>query len=349
MTKKSFKNIIDKIGIDETFTKPVPKDKQYHHVKDNIPLKEDYNFSADLLFLPTTKNNYKYLLTMVDLATDECDFEPLKTKEPKEVLSAMKIIFSRPHLNKPYASLSTDAGNEFKGIFQKYLYDESIYQKVALKARHSQQANIEALNKQLGRLLNGYMNAKEKQTKKVYKEWVEVLPIIRTELNEFRKKSPKELLELEKNKPIPNLLIPPKYKIGDLVHRHLDYPENALGEKQSTANFRVGDVRWDTQPRKVEQVVILNAVGNPYRYIISGIPNASFTEKQLMLSKEEEELFEIKQILDKQKINGKTHYKVWYYGEKKKEASWQPESDLIKFVPDLVKSFNDALTKKNKK
>ncbi len=248
-SKKTFKDIVNKLGIDETFTKIVKLEKPFHHVKDNIPL----NFSADLLFLPTTANKYKYLLTMVDLATDEFDAEPLKTKEPKEVLQAMKTIFKRPYLNQPYASLATDAGNEFKNVFHKYLYDQSIFHKVALPARHSQQANIEALNKQIARLLNGYMNAKEKQTGKVYKEWVEALPIVRKELNEYRKKSKKQLAEIEKNRPTPNLLKPPKFKEGQLVHRYLDYPENALGEKQNTSNFRVGDVRFDTQPRKIEK------------------------------------------------------------------------------------------------
>ena len=72
-------------------------------------------------------------------------------------------------------------------------------------------------------------------------------------------------------------------------------------------------------------------------------------EYQLKLSDEQEELFEIKEILDKKLINKKLHYLTWYYGEKKSEASWQPESELIKFVPDLIKQFNDSLKSKNKK
>lgn len=41
----------------------------------------------------------------------------------------MKKIFTRDFLNKHYASLQTDDGKEFKGIFHKYLYDESILHK----------------------------------------------------------------------------------------------------------------------------------------------------------------------------------------------------------------------------
>jgi len=84
----------------------------------------------------------------------------------------------------------------------------------------------------------------------------------------------------------------------------------------------------------------------PYRYILNDIPNASFTESQLIHAEEEEELFEVRQILNKKVINGHVHYLVWYYGEIKKKASWQPESELNKYVPLLVKEFN-AKKKKN--
>ena len=78
------KKIIDSFEIDETLTKPIKKQKHYNKVKNNIPHREDYNFSSDLLMLPTTKKKYRYLLTVVDLWTDECDFQELKTKTPKK-------------------------------------------------------------------------------------------------------------------------------------------------------------------------------------------------------------------------------------------------------------------------
>ena len=284
-TKKAtaFKSILDKLNIDETLTKPVQKDKEFHHVKDNVKLVEDYNFSADLLFLPTTKEGYKYLLTVVDLATDEFDIEPLKDKEPKTVLSGLKAMYKRPYIKEPYASIRTDSGNEFKGVFQKYLYEESILHRVSLPARHSQTSNVESLNKQLGRLLNGYMNTKELQTGKQFKQWSEALPIVREELNNYRKKS-KSFLENYKSPPI-NLSKDPKFNIGDLVYRLLDTPENALGEKQS-GKFRTGDYRYDRQPRKIEKIVCY-AGKNPYRYMLNGLPNAAFTESQLKEAEED--------------------------------------------------------------
>jgi hypothetical protein len=345
---KAFQNILTKLNINESLTKPIRKEKVFHKVKDNINKKEDYNFGADLLFLPETKDKYIYLLVVVDLATDEFDMEPIKDKEPNTILKAFKTIIKRPYLNKPYASVRTDAGNEFLGVFQKYLYDESILKRTALPARHTQNANVESLNRQLGRLLNGYMNSKEIETGSKYKEWDEVLPIIRKELNAYRKKSESDLQKYKDKVPDIAFSVDPKFKIGDLVYRLLDTPENALGDKQS-GTFREGDYRYDRQPRKIEKIVYYDGKKSPYRYLLNGLKNASFTEHQLKEAEEEEELFEVKQLLEKKMIAGKPHILTWYYGELKKEASWQPEEELLKGVPNLVKEFNEKPKKKPKK
>jgi hypothetical protein len=345
MTSKkatAFKNILEKLDINESLTKPVPKEKTVHHVKDNVKMKEDYNFGADLLFLPETKEKYRYLLVIVDLATDEFDIEPIKDKEPKTTLQAMKTIFKRPYLNKPYASMRFDAGNEWKGVFQKYLYDESILKRTALPARHSQNSNVESLNRTLGRLFNGYMNTKELKTGKQFKEWTEAIEIIRKELNTYRKKSQSYLDNYKA--PETDLSKEPKFNIGDMVYRRLDTPENALGQKQS-GKFREGDYKFDRQPRKIERILYY-AGKNPYRYLISGIKEASYSEGQLKEAEEEVELFEVKQLLSKKMIDGKPHILTWYYGELKKDASFQPVSELNKFVPDLVKQFEESLKKK---
>lgn len=350
--KKTFKSIIDKFEIDETLTKPMKKEKNFHHVKDNVNLTPNYNMMSDVLFLPTTKEGYRYLLTVCDIATDACDFEPIKDKEPTTILESLKTIFKRKYLDQPYASLRTDSGTEYLGAVKKYLHDNNILHRIALPARHKQVGNVEALNNQLARILNGYMNKIELKTGKVYREWTDILPTVRKELNEYRKKTKAELKEIEEDRPLIDYSIQPKFEIGDIVYRKLDHPESATGEKQDTAQFRVGDLRWDRQPRKIEKVLFYHGGASPYRYILNGLPNASYGEIELKPAQEKEELFEVKQLLDKKVIDGEVHYLTWYYNEKKKEASWQPESELNKFVPDIVKDYNESLktnTKTKKK
>lgn len=334
------KALLNKLNIDEHLTKPrLTKQPVYNKIKNNIPLKEDYNFMADLLELPETKKKYKYLLSVVDLASDEFDIEPLRTKQPKEILEAFKTMLKRKHINLPYASIRTDKGSEFKGTFTKFLNDKGILHKNNLPNRHKQMANVEALNKQLARLFNGYMNGKEKQLGKVYKEWTDIINIVRTDLNEFRKKQY-------------DFVVPdstynfatagdPKFKLGDIVHYKLDWAENALGNKQPTPNFRVGDFRFSAVPKKIVNVAIFN--DEPYyRFILDGMPNVSFSKYELIKSNEDDSKFKVKSIIDKKKIRGRTHYLIWWKGYKKSESTWEPETQLIEDgLEDMIIKFND--------
>ena len=109
------------------------------------------------------------------------------------------------------------------------MYNYSILLRTAQPNRHIQVANVERLNGILGTLLNGYMNSKEEQTGKVYKEWTDKLDIIRKDLNKIRKKklpddiftylypswnAEKEVKSTsKKKKEIQYEMIKPKYKI----------------------------------------------------------------------------------------------------------------------------------------
>ena len=347
--KGKFNDLLDKLKIDEKYTKSVKKPKNFTKIKQNVPLVSDWNFMADLLFLPETKQGYKYCLVMTDLSNGDFDISPLKTKEPSEVLKGMKAMFKRKFIKEPYASIQTDAGNEFNGVFAKWMYDESIYHKVALPNRHSQMSNVESLNKQLGRLFNGYMNRMEEETGKTYKEWTDPIDIIRVELNKYRKKElPKHWVDYpyEDIDPTKKAL----FKEGDVVYRLLEAPHNSLGHAQSTKAFRMGDTRWDIkQPRKIVQV--LPYAGDiPFRYMLEGIPNASFTEAQLKLTKDEKQSkYIVKKILDKKKEKNKLFYLIWWKGYLKKDATWESKASLIEDgLAETIKEFEQSLKDKKK-
>lgn len=185
----SINDIVKHLEIDEKFTrrKRMKGDKRFNSIKDNVPLVEDYNMMADVLFLPTASFGFKYLFVIVDLANNEFDIEPIKNKEPSTILKAMKKCFTREYIKEPKFTIKTDSGNEFKGVFKKYLYDESILHKVALPHRHTSMSSVESLNRQLGRLFNGYMNKKEIESGKPYKNWTDIVPTVRKMLNKIRK------------------------------------------------------------------------------------------------------------------------------------------------------------------
>jgi len=226
--------LIKKLGINEEFTKPI-RNIKFDNVKSNTYSKSGYNFMCDLLHLPSTRYRYRYLLVIVDLWSNNFDIEPIRTKTPDEVLKAMKKIMSREYIPEIKASIRTDSGTEFKGIYHKWLYDHDIFHRVAEPNRHQQVANAENLNKMLGRLLNGYLNSKELETGRVYKQWTDVIDIIREDLNEIRHR--------EDGDPQHDVFTPPtdakpKFKINDVVYFKSERPLNALGQVQPTNNFR---------------------------------------------------------------------------------------------------------------
>ncbi|CAM9745380.1 unnamed protein product, partial [Ectocarpus fasciculatus] len=296
----------------------------------NIPPLQDYNLQADLLMLPTTKKGYKYLLTMVDLWSDEIDARPLKTKVPDDVLKAMKNIFKGKHIQRPKATLRTDGGTEFKGVFHKYLYDNGVYHSVALPYRHKQMGNIENVNKLLGRFLNTYMNTKNTH------EWTDLLPDLIDDLNKVRKRPDQD--PYTHKYPIAEN-IKSKYNIGDLVYRKLDRP---IDENNNNlhGSFRTGDLRFDIfQPREIKHILYYP---NNIRYVLKGFEKASYTEAELMSAEDDDEnKFNVREIWDKRKVKNDTQYRVWFKGELKKESLWLSKSELIKDgFEDEIKEFD---------
>ena len=112
---------------------------------------------ADLLHLPTTKYRYSNLFVIVDLWSDAFDIEPVRYKTPEDCLKVLKKILTRPFITDIKASIRTDSGTGFKGVFHKWLYDENILQRAGEPNRHNQLSNAENLNRTLGRLLAGIL------------------------------------------------------------------------------------------------------------------------------------------------------------------------------------------------
>jgi|688.fasta_scaffold38856_3 hypothetical protein len=316
--------LIKKLGIDETYTEKI-KNIKWDKVKQNTFNKGGYNQMADLLFLPKTKEGYNYLLCVCDLWSDLFDIEPVKNKEPETVLKAIKTIYKRKpnYLKEPVSSLRTDSGTEFQGVFHRWFFDENIFHRVGNPNRHQQLGNVEQLNYVIARLLNGYMNTNEKKSGKVFKEWNEILSIIRKDLNEIRQKPDGD--PFSKLSKITKEL--PKFKVGDVVYYKLDTPQDALGHNQPTKNFRVGDYRFDLyNPRKI--VKILYYPKN-IRYLLNGKNNVSYAQSELKLAPQKEETYTIKEIIGKRKIRGNIEYLVHWKGYLKKDATWEAE-ELLK-------------------
>lgn len=336
-----FKNIFEQLNIDDYLTKPPKVDKKIQNrIKNNTFLFPHMNYMMDLLFLPTTKEGYKYLLCIVDLADDQCDFEPVGNKKPETILQGMKNIFKRSYIEKPKFSIRTDDGAEFKSVVDDWFYNNSILHRTSPPYSHKI-PNVENLNKQIGMILNLYMNSIENATGETYREWTDIIPTIRVELNKMRRITPEKLKEMRqlqiKNTPDFDML-KPNFKVGDIVMHKLYHPLNALGEKQATTNFRQGDIRW-SKPVKIVKIIEMS--DKPYiRYKVEGIQNASFSENELKIMNPNPKKLAIKKILEKKGENP-VKYLVWFEHQKKLNAVWMTEKQLIdKGYKTQIDDFN---------
>ena len=302
-------------GIDDTYSKlyrrPTRADEMTK-VKEQIPLVEGYNEMADILHLPTDKFGFCKLLVVVDIATDAFDIEKMKGETGDETLVAFNKMIKRGIIKLPYASLLTDGGSSFKGNFHKYLYEHGVDHRVARVGRHHQLSNVDSLCRQLGDVFNGIMNKKEAETGKISKAWTHAIDEVREKLNEYRRKRgmrmPADIttyeypifdnLELPKKKikkqggdiqedmttyPTDGLKykqIKPKFAVGQMVNVLYQEPHAMTGKKQNTKQFRMGDLRLEKKKRKVLKVLYYSGP-NHYRYLIDGLPNASYTEQEL--------------------------------------------------------------------
>ena len=102
------KQFLKNLGVSDEvldLTKNVHRPKTFNTVKDNIPMIANYNFMADLLYLPEDSKKYKYLLAVTDLANNHFDVASLIERSSKTLLDAMLHKFNTSHyIKNSYAS-----------------------------------------------------------------------------------------------------------------------------------------------------------------------------------------------------------------------------------------------------
>lgn len=350
--------LIRKIRTDELsnlFKKPKretgPSAPSYDYVYD-----EDIYHQADLLFLPKDKG-YRYALVVTDVATRKSDAEPLKTKMASEVAEAFKKIYKRGILKVP-ARIRMDDGKEFKGKVKKLFDSMNVFVLYAKPGRHRQLAVVEATNKYLAKALLRRMIAQELLTGQPSREWVKILPKIIKLLNSIRVREPPKppgptdfACEKESCDIIP---------IGTRVRALLDNPIDIVTGKRLHGRFRVSDIRWDPEIRWVKDFLI--RPGSPPLYFLNDVKDynktdysVGYTRGQLQIVDDRElppdtrlivgkpSTYVVNKIIGKKKRKGRIYYKVLWKGYSKKEATWEPRSQLIKEIPELIEEYERSI------
>ena len=82
-----------------------------------------------------------------------------------KLMNSYKEINDGKYIRLAKCTLTTDPRTEFKGVFQEYLNKHNVFHRVGISDRHRQTGNVENLNKQLERIIMGYLNQIKEKTK----------------------------------------------------------------------------------------------------------------------------------------------------------------------------------------
>ena len=267
----------------ENLLKAPKKDNHVNAPTTNVPTMNAVH-QADLLFLPTDEDGSKYALVVVDLANSKLDAEPLKTKDAKAVLEAIKKIYDRDVLDEP-THIEVDSGTEFMSQFKKYFKDKGIDVIKKKAGRSRSQAVVEAQNGILSNFLNKLMLKEELHTGEKSTDWVENLPKVVKALNSTNEKTP---TRIEPDEPIKaegkaTDLIPEGTKVRVII----DKPEEFLTGKRVHGKFRKGDIRFENEITKITQVIL--EPGQAVLYRVEKYPKGpTYTKNQLQIVGPEE-------------------------------------------------------------
>jgi hypothetical protein len=321
------------------------KVKQWASV-DKSNIEENAVQQCDLLFLPTD-DTYKYCLVVCDVGGyRQTDAEPLKTKSSTEVLQAFQRIYKRKYIKFPTYMMSCDPGGEFKGIVKKYFEDQGVIMRYGKPDHHQSQASVEAKNHVIAKALFMRMTAQELQTGEKSTEWVEFLPLLIKELNKRLKRLTKTFTKFDApilaNKNNDDLL-----DEGTKVRVALDAPLDAADNSKLHGKFRATDIRWYKEPTKIKQILL--RPDQPPMYLTEQFPHTPYLRERLQVVGEVENnppenlqrKFIVEKLLEKKKIKNKIHYLVKWKGKPASENSYEPRTNLIQDIPEMVKAFDE--------
>jgi hypothetical protein len=320
---------------------------------------------ADLLYLPNDKG-FIYALVITDQGSRLVDAEPLKDRKVTDILTALKVIFSRKLLLKPKV-IVTDNGKEFGKLFTKSLENINIGHKTVEAYRHRSMALVERKNQTIGKIIHRILMQAESAGFHS-SQWTGYLPKIIDKINEkvieISEAREEEEKQLKSKSTDESITFNPKNKInmlkeGDEVRVSLDSPIDVNGNKLN-GKFRSSDIRWNPKVRIIKRVLL--TPGQPIMYMLDGkngdddIGNVAYTYNQLQkvspqerveavpLIPVEEDRREIKDIIDRGvDEDNVTWYLVHWKNERKNKATWQTKESLLN---DLGKAYMDRINKK---
>lgn len=228
--------------------------------------KKDSIHQADIVFMPTDKFGYKYMLVITDIHSRLTDAEPLKNKDSKSIYRAIKKIYNRDILDEPIQTI-VDDGGEFKGDVKEDFNFRALEPGKFLGV-------VDSKIKLISQALFYMMDKEELKKNKTSKAWVKHLRETIDLLNK-RTQENYEPIKLDTDVKYEGTLL----KVGDKVHKALLRPETATGQRINDKKFRATDARFS---RKVSTITsVLEKPGSPVLYLLDN-KNTTYTRNKLL-------------------------------------------------------------------
>jgi hypothetical protein len=293
MPSKNISNqLLNAIGVDknrlEVKLQQAPAIKQQDKGKFRV-MKKFALVQADVIYMPTEQNGFKYILTVVDVASRHVDAIPMKGRQSADVVEAFEQVWKNKYIDvEEVLMISTDPGSEFKNAdFKDYMKQLGISVRHSMTNRHQQMGIVEFYNHLFTKALGTKMTVEALESGEGYStSWVTDLPKLVAILN--KKENITEEHDISQFFKEPDA---PKEKDllqeGTVVHVRLQQPKDALTDKRLHGNFRNSDLRWEKELTEIVNVLLLPGQPN-MRYMVKKYNNVSFIRKELLLATPEE-------------------------------------------------------------
>ena len=235
-------------------------------------------------------NNYKYILSGIDVASSYKVAQHLKTKQAKEVAKMIKDIYKAGPLIYPNV-FQCDNGSEFKSEVTKLLEKNNVeINRATTKYKHGHTAFVEALNNVLAVNLFKVQDAQElNDPEKVSSTWVKHLHKLVDRLNDTKTQmtdmKQEDAIKMKEVPLVNQKSYPPEERLaGHGLYRFLLLPGEEHGDHQKRATDRL----WSKKTYRLSEVI--EKPGNRVMYYLQDGPERAFVKEELMSIPEDTEL-----------------------------------------------------------
>ena len=269
---------------------PAPKYIPRPNASMSLYAKPNDIHQADILYLPHDKFKnkvYKYVLSVVDVASRYKGSYQLTTKNAKEVAQAFQWIYENTPLNYP-KTLIVDDGKEFYSEVTKLMEKHDVIIQRGDPSQHRSQGIVERFNRTLADRLFTYQYHKElEDPSKSNREWVSRLQNVVSALNNEKTR----LIGMKPIDAIKQTLVEQGFSQPAKVHeeklldigtkvRYLYEPGELEGQiYRGERRKRSTDPIWSVDVYKIKDRYIKKH--QPTLYYLDGGPKRSFVSEEL--------------------------------------------------------------------